>query len=34
MRCQKVVCSLHAYVDGELTEKRQRLVQDHLADCE
>ncbi len=34
MRCRKVVCSLHAYADGELTGKRQRLVKDHLAACE
>lgn len=34
MRCRKVVCSLNAYADDELTGKRQRLVKDHLAACE
>ncbi len=34
MKCDKAVCYLNAYADGELTGRLQCLVKDHLAACE
>ncbi len=34
MRCRKIISYLHAYADGELTEKRRLAVKVHLAACE
>ena len=34
MRCRKIIFYLNAYVDGELSVKRRRIVKAHLADCE
>ena len=33
MRCRECEASLWSYIDGELPEDRQRLVDDHLAGC-
>ncbi len=33
MRCRECEASLWSYLDGELPEDRQRLVDDHLATC-
>jgi len=34
MRCRKIISYLNAYVDGELSGRRRRVVEAHLATCE
>jgi len=34
MRCEKLTSCLDAYVDGELSGRRRRVVEAHLAGCE